>query len=364
MKYWLLAPVLVGTAACMPEPDSSPLQPIVDSLAANEEIPAAAVIIARCGEREVAFAGVTRLGGELPVTAQSRFSLGSNSKAVLATAAAIMVEEDLINWSATIGGSHEFAAVDAEHPHGDVTLAELFSHTGGIATYHTGAALNTVTIDGPPSEQPRRFAVQALGEPAVGARGAYAYSNAGPVIAAVMMEAAAGQSWQEIVESRIIAPWSLDMRLAQPLPADDAQLYGHYFGEAGVQPYEEAEAEIAPFLQPSGYLAVTPASYARFLEHHVCGLSGEAAPGLSAEGFAALHTTLYGTPSALGWARQEIQGELFSFHIGSTGAHYAFAMVNADRAIAVLVNSGTQAAGQAAQTTLLELAAETAAPSE
>ena len=179
-----------------------------------------------------------------------------------------------------------------------------------------------------------------------------------------MMEAAADQSWLEIITSRVVEPWDLDMALAQPLPDDAAQLYGHYPGETGLQAYDQAEPEIAPFLQPSGYLAVTPHSYARFLEHHVCGLQGQAAPGLSAQGFAELHTAQHGTPSALGWARQEIQGELFSFHIGSTGAHYAFAMVNADRAIAVLVNSGAPEAAQAAQTVLLEIAAQTAPASQ
>lgn len=345
----------LSLAACTPADATSPNQDRADTLAAQASIPGAAVVFARCGERDSAVAGVTRAGGSLPVTAQSRFNLGSNSKSVLASAAATLVEAGMLSWDMRVADSPAFSELASDNPNRDATLAELFSHTGGIATYHTGAALNTVTVD-----DPLGFARQALNEPPAGPRGSYAYSNAGPVIAAIIMETATGEPWLDIITQRIVSPWSLDAQLATPIPADSAQLYGHYQGEAGLTVYEEDEAEIAAFLQPSGYLAISPDSYGAYLEHHVCGLQGQASPGLSAPGFQALHTTAYDTPSALGWARQEIQGELFSFHIGSTGAHYAFAMVNADRAIAILVNSGAPEAAAAAQAALLELAAATA----
>ncbi|WP_300529693.1 serine hydrolase domain-containing protein [Maricaulis sp.] len=347
-----------GLAACGQAAAQDRLQTAADALAANTAVPAAAVIRAECGTVSTAIAGYTRLDGLTPAGADSRFNLGSNAKSMLATVAAMLVESGHIGWDTSVQASGAFPELTADNPNGAITLRELFSHTGGVATYHTGTALNAVEVTGPQDSHHRQFALQALLEDPAGVRGAYAYSNAGPVIAAVMLEHVSQRSWLDLVQQDLLQGWDLEAGLGEPRPVGASQPVGHYQGPEGLTAYDEVEPEIAPFLQPSGYIAITPESYGHYLSHHVCGLQGQDAPGLSAESFVTLHTTVHGTPSALGWARQEVQGELQSFHIGSTGAYYAFALLNDQRAVAVLVNSGSPDAAAAAQATLLELGTE------
>jgi CubicO group peptidase (beta-lactamase class C family) len=355
MKTCILAVAMVALAAGGAEAARSELQAAAERLAAQPDIPGAAVIRAECGSVRLALSGTARQGEASRLSAESRFNLGSNAKSMLATAAAILVERGLISWETSIAESEVFGEMAEDHPHRDVSLRELFSHTGGIATFHTGAALRTVQVGGPVEAHHLRFAEQALAAPPAGPRGDYAYSNAGPVIAALMLERAAGADWLTLMETELFAPWGLDAGLGEPAPDGPEQPFGHYLSGEGLEVYSSNEPEIDPFLQPSGYIAITPQSYGAYLERHVCGLQGLAAPGLSAAGLAFLHETVSDTPSALGWARQDVQGQVQSFHIGSTGAHYAFALLNDRRAVAVLVNSGSPDAAAAAQSTLLQL---------
>lgn len=349
----LIATLIAALTQDAARPD---LHGAAEALAAQTEIPAAAVVAARCGRRDSAVAGVADSERGGLATAQSRFNLGSNAKSMLATVAAQLVEDGLISWDTTVGESGAFADLDPHNPNSDATLADLFSHTSGLATYHSGADLNAVRVDGPRSAQARAFAEQALTDPPTGPRGAYAYSNAGPVVAAVMLEHAGGEDWLTLLETQLFDPWGLEAGLAHAQPGGAGEVHGHYTGPGGLTVYEDTEPEIPAFLQPSGYIAITPDGYARYLEAHVCALGGQTVQGLSAEALARRHEPAPGTRSALGWAQHEQDGRIWSFHIGSTGAHYAFAMLDDKVGYAVLVNSGSLAARQAALQTLLTLA--------
>lgn len=327
-----------------------------ETLSQHSDIPAAAIVMTTCETIQSAQAGFTDLHGLNPVSAQTRFNLGSNSKSVLATAAAMLVQEGQISWQSRVADITFFQELTLEPTARNATLERLFAHTSGLATYHTGSQMNAVHVEGPAQTHPRQFASQALQAAPEGDAGTYAYSNAGPVVAALMLEDVSGQDWLSLLQDRVFMPWRLNAQLDTPQPETHDQLYGHYATETGLTRYDDPEPEIPAFVQPSGYLAMTPQSYGRYLRHHVCGLQGHDAPGLLAAGFEKLHTPLDDTPSALGWARFDRNGTSWSFHIGSTGAHYAYAMINEHIAIAVLVNSGTPAAAQAAQSKLLELA--------
>ncbi|MBO6798469.1 serine hydrolase [Maricaulis sp.] len=332
---------------------------IADGIVQHDQIPAAGIALVRCESLDAAVSGITSNSHSLPTEAlaESRFSLGSNAKSYLATAAAAIIDQGLARWDMTVAESGAFE-LNEDNPNYHVTLYELLTHTSGIASYSSGRDLDELVIDSESSVAPHiQFARLALESPSAGARGDYLYSNAGPVVAATILEHLTGLGWLDIIDLYVLEAWGVGAQLAAPVSDDPAHLFGHYAEDEGLAVYALEEPEIPPFLHPAGYLSVTIEEYARYLQRHLCGLQGFSSGGLSPTSVAELHAPAPGTQSAIGWAYGEVQGANWSYHVGTTGTHYAYAAINPelDRAFAVLVNSGTPQAGQAALSTLLDL---------
>lgn len=337
-----------------------------DSLTQHDQIPAAGVALVRCENLDTAVSGVTSYSLPAAVDAESRFSLGSNAKSYLATAAAAIVDQGLARWDMTVAESGAFI-LNEDNPNYHVTLYELLTHTSGIVSYSSGKDLDELVIDSASSVAPHvQFARLALESPSAGERGDYLYSNAGPVVAATILEHLTGLGWLELIDRYVLDAWGVGAQPAASISPEPAHLFGHYEEGESLTAYVLEEPEIPAFLHPAGYLSVTIEEYARYLQRHLCGLQGFSSSGLSAARVAELHAPAPGTQSALGWAQGEIQGETWSYHVGTTGTHYAYAAINPhqDLALGVLVNSGTPRAGEAALSALLNLMEDARARSD
>ena len=97
------------------------------------DLPALAAAVVKNGSIIASGAvGTRRAGTDSPVTVNDRFHIGSDTKAMTALIAAMLVEGGKIQWTSTI--SEVFpdlsATMDAEVR--NVTLEQLLSHTSGI----------------------------------------------------------------------------------------------------------------------------------------------------------------------------------------------------------------------------------------
>src|SRR5215216_3683305 len=90
-------------------------------------LPALAVAVIRGDGIDAAVVGRRRLDSDEPAQERDRFHLGSNTKAMTATLAAILVERGLIAWDTRPG---EALSIDQAHP--DVTLTTLLTHAAGV----------------------------------------------------------------------------------------------------------------------------------------------------------------------------------------------------------------------------------------
>lgn len=336
----------------------SPAASAADALASNPFIPAAAVAIIQCDSADIGIAGAHVEGEPGRVDNSSRFNIGSNAKSMLATLAAIEVERGRLNWSDTVGGSAAFADVENHPDLNDATLAELLSHTSGVAAFASGDALNTVSVEGDAATQRTQFAAQALSTAPEGPRGAYLYSNAGYVIAAEMIGAALGEDPMQAMASRLFAPLHLEAHLGEPSAIGEGQPRGHTASNTGPAPLAPDQDAIPDFLDPAGDISITPQSYGQYLQMHLCGLEGEDA-FLSADAIAHLHQAREGTDYALGWAKTDLPAGRASFHIGGTGAFTTIAALipEAGVGVAVMMNTGGSDAQSAGVATVLELLA-------
>jgi CubicO group peptidase (beta-lactamase class C family) len=118
--------------ALAPDGGELDLAALVRDVLARSGAPAVGVaIVDRDGVVDGAAGGVRRVGDPTPATFDDRFHLGSNTKAMTATVAAMLVDDGRLAWDSTI----ESVFGDDMEIHPDfasVTLEDLLSHTAGI----------------------------------------------------------------------------------------------------------------------------------------------------------------------------------------------------------------------------------------
>ncbi|WP_431282164.1 serine hydrolase domain-containing protein [Humitalea sp. 24SJ18S-53] len=209
--------VAVAVAALGAEAQSpgASLDDLLRPYLAAHGLPAIAAAVVRDGRLLGAGAvGTRRAGADIPVTLNDRFHLGSDTKAMTALLAAMMVEEGRLRWDTSVAEAFPMfldRMVPALRP---VTLRQLLSHSSGMPGDNDAFgrllmesfAQDAMNLDG--------LRLWLVGEwvkqPLVAAPGAaWAYSNMGYTMAGAMIERAAGMSWEELISRRLFDPLGL-----------------------------------------------------------------------------------------------------------------------------------------------------------
>src|SRR5262249_29043606 len=145
--------------------------------------------------------GVRKLGDPAPVDSRTLFGIASNTKVFTATALGLLVEEKKIEWDApVIRYLPSFAMFDPFVTR-ELTVRDLLVHRSGLGL---GAG---DLLWWPPSSYDRKEIARRLRfiPPATSFRSAYAYDNVLYLVAGEVIEAMSGRSWEEFVETRILA---------------------------------------------------------------------------------------------------------------------------------------------------------------
>lgn len=191
------------------------LSELIAGIPAAQSTPAVAVLlIEEGGIRGMGVAGVRKAGDGAKVGMDDKWHLGSCTKSMTATLAATFVEEGAITWETTVGevlGQKMKMLKDYE----SVTLGLLLANRGGIPgtvpdTVYTGVETGTPVKDLSDREilkQRTGYIEAVLNVPPASPPGTrYQYSNAGFIVAGVMLEVLAGKPWEKLIEERIFNP--------------------------------------------------------------------------------------------------------------------------------------------------------------
>src|SRR3954447_12850823 len=109
------------------------LDPILQPYLERYDLPALAAAVVKNGEIIASGAvGTRRAGTNNPVTINDRFHIGSDTKAMTALIAAMLVEGGKIRWTSTVGEVFPELAATMDPAVRGVTLEQLLSHTSGI----------------------------------------------------------------------------------------------------------------------------------------------------------------------------------------------------------------------------------------
>ncbi|WIY53950.1 serine hydrolase domain-containing protein [Devosia sp. YIM 151766] len=280
------------------------LDTVLQEVRNQHRLPAAGyVIVTSEGMVASGADGERARGTGTAVTPDDRWHIGSLTKAMTATLAVKLATDGLIELRTTVGDvlGSDYPAMNPAYR--GVTLGQLLRHRGGMLSnlldLNVWAGLRSADLD---TAAHRKNLVNAiLSYPAQAAPGGrYIYSNAGYVVAGAMLEAVAGDSWENLMAQHVFAPLSMhDTGFGAPGMAgamDNA--LGHSLAGGSFRSVDvSVNADNPAAMGPAGTLHATLGDLSQFM---AANLGGEPAY-LAAEELALLHTPQAGEDYALGW---------------------------------------------------------------
>ena len=274
--------------------------------------PAMACGVLRCDGAQAVFemgcAGQRQLGGaggecELG----DRWHLGSNTKALTATLAALCIEaQDSIaggaelSWGTTVDEALPELAIHAGYS--GVTLAQLLDNCSGAPGAAPAdcwaLAWEQEQAGAAPAQQRLRFVKALLALPPETERGTFSYSNQGFAIAGHMLETVADVGYEELITTRLLTPLGITTGGFGPALGDSP--WGHASeGTEGTTLSAKDPTVLGSdnptAIAPAGRLHMSLPDWGRFVAAVVSPEVASAKLGLPHEAWAALHAPAVAT---------------------------------------------------------------------
>ena len=231
--------------------------------------PGAYALVNRSGRVQGFSAGHARLGGgEVPGSGR-RMRIASLTKAFTAAAALSLVHQGRLSLDATIGQVLPGQPV-AWHA---VTLRQLLQHTGGVPDFGKSAgfakAVGASPAVAPPPTSLLAFVADRPLDFPPGSR--FQYSNSGPILVGLMIEAVTGRPFADEVGARVVRPAAL-RRTLLPLGLAIAPpaLRGYTWDDGRATDVSSVVA-FGGWGGASGGLVSTPSDVSRFVRRYVGG---------------------------------------------------------------------------------------------
>lgn len=323
----------------------------------------AAVVVTTDAIDAIGFSGVRTRGDADAIRPSDRFHLGSCTKAMTATLAAILVADGSIRFESTVGEVIGDAVPSIDPSWKDVTLEELLRHCGGAPANPAPQRWAMAWACKQAVRECRReFMASMLSQPIAQPRGTTVYSNEGYTLAGMMLEQAAGRDYEELVMERLLRPLGITSAGFGPTP----EASGH--GADGTPKNGDNPSAITP----AGRVHMTLEDWSKFISLHLRREKCDGIP-LDRAAFDRLHSLLATAPAAprsadgaspapasaasapregmaMGWiVAQRGWGGRVLTHAGSNTLWYCVAWVAPDKGFAVIAaaNQGGDAGAKA-----------------
>ena len=220
--------------------------------------------------------GVRRSGTTDAVTPSDLYQVGSTAKSMTGTLAGALVEAGKIRWDTTIAEAFPDFADVIDPSYAGVTLEQLLQHRSGIVALEgLEEILALPEFGGTNREQRRAFAQWALSQPHTSPTKTFAYSNGGYAVAGAMLEVAANDSWENLIEARVLGRVGARPTFGSPRLNDLDQPWGHLEEGDTFAPYDQRTGySIPPYLYPAGGINLSATDLARYVQAHLQGLRG------------------------------------------------------------------------------------------
>jgi len=270
-------------------PANNDMAAISEAIRKKHDLPALAVIVTRDGRIcDRVAVGVRKWGDSTPVTTNDVFHIGSCTKSMTATLAAVLIEEGKLRWDTTIAEVFPELKGKMDRQYETVTVTQLLHHRGGVPGDPPPAAWKRAWEEaGTPTQQRLEFITSVLSRPPAVAPGTkMIYSNQGYAIVGAMLEKITGQPYETLMADKLFRPLHMDTAGFGPpgTPGKTDQPWGHIHKLFMTIP---VQSDNPPAIAPAGRVHCSLDDLARFAMLH---LQHNATNGLlSAEMLSKLH---------------------------------------------------------------------------
>ena len=224
----LLEVLALGLALVVPgsAPDGS-IEGFIDREMPASGVPGLAYAVVADDEiRSMGARGVVKIGGEVDVTPDTAFVIGSISKSFTALAVMQLVEAGKVDLDAEIS---QYLDAFSGQPAGHVTIRQLLSHTSGFSTLQG----NTSAVSSGAGDTDGKDALERSVDARVGVTPAYSpgerweYSNVNYQILGRLIEVVSRQEFQTYVTSNILEPVGMEHSFVADGEIHDTMATGH-----------------------------------------------------------------------------------------------------------------------------------------
>lgn len=296
----------------------------MEQLRAQHDLPALAGIAMIDGRvRGVSAVGVRKIGAPEKVTDADKWHIGSCTKSMTATLAAMFVEQGKLKWGTTVGEVFPEWRGQMKPEWEGVTMEQLLEHRSG-APHDAPPDLWSEAWEqtGTPTEQRLAFVHGLVTRPPEAPPGTqYIYSNQGYAIAGAMLERILHKPWEELMRAMLFEP--LGMKSAGfGAPAAIGQInqpWGHVMKDGMIKPVPPGPGgDNPPAIGPAGTVHCSLVDFALYADLHARGQFADTTL-LRKESFIKLHTAAHGQDYACGWivASRPWAGGAALTHVGS-----------------------------------------------
>lgn len=293
-----IAVLLAGPLLCSADEwqpmikDTDSLTRLLEEMKQEYDQPAMAAAIVRGDSIIVeAAVGYIAYGDSHAVDTKSRFHIGSTTKSMTALLVAMLVKQGKLDYGMTLEQS--LPGLPMREEYRAVTIADVLNNRAGIIAFQLTTLEDPAVVKQLMEEIPALYAdplvqrrevaklvlnLEPIAEPGTKT----IYSNVGWAIVGHILELAAEQPYEELLQERIFDPLAMQTARVGGWPASSTeplQPRGHYFDPATPGPPVpqalDDEYVLSAWMNPSGGVHCSTHDFALYVQEHLLGLTGK-----------------------------------------------------------------------------------------
>lgn len=292
--------------------------------------------------------GESKINSGRALSLGHKFRLGSNTKVITGYIAACLVHQQKIKWDTRFFDLFPELRAKTRTDYLNYSLLDLLTFRTRLYPYtYTDPLPDPQTIFGSPEQQRRQFMEWIFDHQPIQKEDSVSFSNPGYVAAAMMLEKAAGTSYENLV-TELSRHLSIDLAFGPPNLADSLQTWGH---DKNSVPEQRGNNPKLNWLQPAGNLNANLPDYLKFVQLNLSGLQ-RGSHELSAAEFSFLH---FGRPRfAVGWFISTSDPEnMYTWHTGNPGSYLTKTRIYNKQSFAIVIFTNIQSEAADTGTELL-----------
>mgnify|MGYP006360525013 FL=1 len=272
-------------------------------------------------------AGTISNESDVKINPKTLFHIGSNTKAFTSFLAFQAIENGKLTLETKFFDVYPNLKNESNKVYHQITLADLLAHEAQVQPFTSGLQMELIKITKEnPSEKRIEFAEQLLKLPTT-EKGTY--SNAGYVLASMMIEKVENKPFEEVLSSYLKSN-NWDYSFGFPNKKDTKNAWGHWTENnkfTALSPTHDYN--LPEYMLAAGDLSMNIEDYSAWLYKHIQEINSKN------ESFQKMHYEKEGM--SYGWGNGKQNGQSLSFHDGSTGTFYTHAILLPEQQIGITI---------------------------